>query len=114
FIGSKLLAKPDHPLRRVWRWISAVQTDDPLRLTLNRAFAAILISLTILWALLLEMAVYGLSLASSNAPPAFARQVMINAALNLAGVTVLIVVAASVFTRALRRSIATNQMLRQR
>ena len=64
-----------------------------------------------LWALLLEMSLLGIQLARSDVPQAYAVRFMLVGTLNLAGVTVILMVGSAILARALRSSVAANQAL---
>jgi signal transduction histidine kinase/DNA-binding response OmpR family regulator len=66
-----------------------------------------------LWALLLQMTALGAALFFSDLPQADVQHFMIVGALNLGAVTAFLIVGASIFSRALRASIAANDALRQ-
>jgi signal transduction histidine kinase/CheY-like chemotaxis protein len=190
-------------LRHAWKWLTLVQADDPVRLVLNRGFAAVITVVILLnavlgpallmsdetaaalvtlvsipfytflwwlnrrgtvygatlfvlwaaigitlgsipssyasanapiplifvfpmiiatlfirpragvWALLLQMALLGVQLAFSDVPREDALRFMIVGTLNLALVMAFLMVGASIFSRALRASIAANQSLQQ-
>jgi signal transduction histidine kinase/CheY-like chemotaxis protein len=66
-----------------------------------------------LWALAFQMAALGIALAFSDVPRERAVQFLIVGTLNLGGITAFLIVGASIFSRALRASIAANAALQQ-
>jgi signal transduction histidine kinase/CheY-like chemotaxis protein len=66
-----------------------------------------------MWALMLQMTLLGVQLAFSDVPREDALRFMIVGTLNLALVMAFLMVGASIFSRALRASIAANQSLQQ-
>jgi PAS domain S-box-containing protein len=66
-----------------------------------------------LWALILMMTVLGVQLSLSDVPREHAQRFLIIGTLNLAALTALLIVGASIFSRALRTSIAANEALRR-
>jgi signal transduction histidine kinase/CheY-like chemotaxis protein len=190
-------------LARAWRWLTIVRADDPVRLVLNRGFAAIIVVLALsasllvpvflingelsvafvviitlpiemfiwwlnrrglvfgalllaiwfalgnalgappasyagsgtpiplififpmviatlfvqpragVWALLLQMTALGVALGYSDVPRADALHFMIVGTENLGVITAFLIVGATIFSRALRASIASNTALQQ-
>lgn len=66
-----------------------------------------------LWALALQMGVAALALAFSDTPPERVQQFMIIGGLNLAAITVFLMVSSTIFWRALRASVTANNALQQ-
>jgi PAS domain-containing protein len=66
-----------------------------------------------IWALALQMAALGIALAFSDVPREHAVQFLIIGTLNLGGVTAFLIVGTTIFSRALRSSIAANAELQQ-
>lgn len=112
-------------LYTVWNSVAIVLASDPASyagptapIPLLLIFPIVIAALFIrpqaaLWTLVLLILVHALQLAVSNIPSEYAWRFLMVATLDLAAVSVVLVVGTSLFERALRTSIAANKALEQ-